>query len=94
MPGGRGGAVMRQPRLRPDRGLTMGLESETLRRMAECFGGRACRRCGRAAVRLAHGRFYCDRHLPPSRGEMGRPPKTYRCQLRGEGSWRASPAAL
>ena len=72
----------------------MGLESETLRRMAECFGGRACRRCGRPAVRLAHGRFYCDRHLPTSRGEMGRPPKIYRCRLRGEGGRPPAPAAV
>ena len=72
----------------------MCLESDTLRRMAECFGGRACHRCGRAAVRLAHGRFYCDRHFPPGRGEMGRPPKIHRCLLRGEERWRAAPVAV
>jgi hypothetical protein len=70
----------------------MSLESETLRRMAECFGGRACRRCGRAALRLAHGRFYCDRHLPHRYGETCRPPKVRRCLLRGEGTWVAAPA--
>jgi hypothetical protein len=62
----------------------MGLDSETVRRIAECFGGRACRRCGRAAVRLAHGWFYCDRHFPHVKGEAGRPPKVRRCLLWGE----------
>jgi hypothetical protein len=62
----------------------MGLDSETLRRMAECFAGRACCRCGGAAVRLAHGRFYCDRHFPLAKGKAGRPPKVRRCLLWGE----------
>jgi hypothetical protein len=63
----------------------MCLDSETVRRMAECFAGRACRRCGRAAVRLAHGRFYCDRHFPPARAEAGGPPKIRRCLPWSEG---------
>ena len=68
----------------------MCLESETLRRMAACFAGRACCKCGRAAVRLSHGRFYCDRHPPHGRGEAGRPPKVRRCLLQGEGRAAAS----
>jgi hypothetical protein len=72
----------------------MCLESETLRRMAECFAGRACHRCGRAAVRLARGRFYCDRHLPPARAEAARPPKVRRCLLRGEGRWAAAASVI
>jgi hypothetical protein len=72
----------------------MALDRETLRRMAECFGGRACHRCGRATLRLAHGRFYRDRHFPHGRGETGRPPKVRRCLLRGEGRWVAAPAVV
>jgi hypothetical protein len=72
----------------------MCLDSETLRRMAECFGGKACQHCGRPAERLAHGRFYCDRHFPHARGEVGRPPKVRRCLLRGEGRWSAATAAV
>jgi hypothetical protein len=59
----------------------MGLDSETLRRMAACFAGRACCRCGTAAVRLAHGRFYRDRHFPLDKGKAVRPPKACRCLL-------------
>ena len=72
----------------------MCLESETLRRMAECFAGRACQRCGGPAVRLAHGRFYCDRHFPPARAEAGRPPKIWRCLLRSEGRQMAATSAV
>jgi alkylation response protein AidB-like acyl-CoA dehydrogenase len=61
----------------------MGLDGETLRRMAKCFAGRACCRCGTAAVRLAHGHFYCDRHFPLDRGGTVRPPKVRRCLLSG-----------
>ena len=57
----------------------MCLDSETLRRLAGCFAGRACCRCGNAAVRLAHGRFYCGRHFPLHRGQAVRPPKARRC---------------
>lgn len=42
----------------------MQLEPKTLRRMAACFAGRSCRRCGEPAERLVHGRFYCGRHYP------------------------------
>jgi hypothetical protein len=70
------------------------LDSETLRRMAECFAGRACQRYGRAAVRLAHGRFYCGRHFPPGTGEANRPPKVHRCLLRGEGKWAAATSVV
>ena len=76
------------------RGPIMCLESATLRRMAECFAGRACHRCGGPAVRLAHGRFYCDRHFPPARAEAGRPPKVRRCLLLGEGRWEAATSVV
>ena len=72
----------------------MSLESETLRRMAECFRGRTCHRCGRAALRLAHGRFYCDRHFPHRYGETCRAAKVRRCLLRGEGKWEAAAAVV
>ncbi len=71
----------------------MCLDSETLRRMAECFAGKTCHRCGRAAVRLAHGRFYCDRHFPHGKGEAARPPKVRRCLLGGE-RWSGATAAV
>jgi hypothetical protein len=60
----------------------MGLESETLRRMAACFAGRVCCRCGRPAERLVHHRFYCSRHF--LRGNLPRVEaarKVYRCCL-------------
>jgi hypothetical protein len=58
----------------------MKLEGATVRRMAECFAGRACCRCGHPAARLARRRFYCDRHFP--RGKPGAEvPKVYRCQV-------------
>jgi hypothetical protein len=49
------------------------LDSETVRRGGECFAGRSCHRCGRAAVWLAHGWFYCPRHFPHGKGEVCRP---------------------
>jgi hypothetical protein len=58
------------------------LESETVRRMAACFAGRTCCKCGRVAVRLAHHRFYCDRHFPCPR-EVEEAPKVYHCQVGG-----------
>jgi hypothetical protein len=61
----------------------MGLDGETLRRLAACFAGRACCRCGGAAERLAHGRFYCVRHFPLARAKAVRPPKARRCLLGG-----------
>ena len=61
----------------------MGLDSETLRRLAACFAGRACCRYGTAAVRLAHGRFHHDRHFPLHRGQAVQPPKARRCLLGG-----------
>jgi hypothetical protein len=60
----------------------MELEGATLRRLAECFGGRTCRRCGRPAERLAGHRFYCARHFPHERSLQGAPPpRVYRCRL-------------
>jgi hypothetical protein len=59
----------------------MCLESETVRRLAECFAGRVCRRCGHTAGRLARGRFYCDRHLPRDRAAAGGPARVYRCRV-------------
>jgi hypothetical protein len=58
----------------------MRLEAETLRRMAACFAGRFCRRCGRPAERLVHGRFYCQHHRPLVRSAGGEEaaPKVYR----------------
>jgi hypothetical protein len=62
-------------------GQAMSLEPETLRRMAACFGGRSCRRCGRPAERLAHGCFYCERHRPLVRSAHEESaPKVYRCR--------------
>jgi hypothetical protein len=67
----------------------MGLERETLRRMAECFGGHTCCRCGRPAERLAGHRFYCGRHFPLDRSLKGEPsPTVYRCHVSREG-WAA-----
>jgi hypothetical protein len=45
----------------------MNLDSETVRRMAECFGRQTCCRCGRPAERLRHHRFYCISHFPCDR---------------------------
>ncbi|HZY87330.1 MAG TPA: hypothetical protein VFE78_21015 [Gemmataceae bacterium] len=59
----------------------MSLESVTVRRLGECFAGRACRRCGLAAVRLAHGRFYCDRHFPRGEARPGEGAKVYKCRV-------------
>jgi hypothetical protein len=59
----------------------MQLEPETLRRMAACFTGRFCKRCGGPAERLAHGRFYCGRHFPSARSaHEAALPKVYRCR--------------
>jgi hypothetical protein len=59
----------------------MQLERETLEKMAACFGGRFCRRCGKPAERLSHGRFYCDRHYPRIAFPQGESiPKVYRCR--------------
>ena len=64
---------------------TMSLECKTLRRMAECFGGQVCRRCGRPAERLFHNHFYCQAHRP--RGPGADPaPRGYR--LCPGGRWR------
>ncbi len=61
----------------------MMLDSETVRRMAACFTGRTCCKCGRTAVRLAHRRFYCDRHFPLARVSEENAPKVYHaCQRR------------
>jgi hypothetical protein len=54
------------------------LESETVRRMAACFAGRVCCKCGRPALRLAHARFYCERHFPPARDRREEAPRVYR----------------
>jgi hypothetical protein len=54
------------------------LESETIRRMAACFARQTCCKCGGVAVRLAHRRFYCDRHFPGVK-EAAEAPKVYRC---------------
>jgi hypothetical protein len=57
----------------------MQLERETLRRMAACFAGRFCCRCGGPAERLVHGRFYCGWHCPPAGPPQGEAaPKVYR----------------
>jgi hypothetical protein len=65
----------------------MGLERETLRRMAECFGGRACCRCGRPAERLARHHFYCSSHFPRPRTGAGEPPPTvYKCHVSPRGA--------
>jgi hypothetical protein len=57
----------------------MQLEPETLRRMAACFAGQFCHRCGGPAARLVHGRFYCPRHCPPARSpKREAAPKVYR----------------
>jgi hypothetical protein len=67
----------------------MALESETLRRMAECFAGRTCCRCGRPAERLTGKRFFCGRHFPREescQGELS--PRVYRCHLSRE-AWAA-----
>jgi hypothetical protein len=41
----------------------MGFDPQTEQRMQELFGGKQCCLCGRPARRLAHDRFYCDRHF-------------------------------
>ena len=64
-------------------------DSKTVRQTAACVAGKSCHRCGRAAVRLAHGWFYCDRHFPHGKGAAGQPP---RCLLRGEGRRSRPPA--
>jgi hypothetical protein len=67
----------------------MELESETLRRMAECFRGRTCCRCGRPAERLTAHRFYCGRHFPHERSlQCDSPVRVYHCQLSRE-EWEA-----
>jgi hypothetical protein len=75
-------AAARKP---PDHGETRRvatcLESVTLQRLAECFAGRACRRCGLAAARLAHGRFYCDRHFRRDKARSGEGAKVYKCRV-------------
>jgi hypothetical protein len=58
----------------------MQLEPKTLRKMAACFAGRSCRRCGGPAERLAHGRFYCRRHYPLARLTRQADPTVYRCR--------------
>jgi hypothetical protein len=55
----------------------MMLDNETLRKMTACFAGRTCCRCGRTAVRLAHRRFYCDRHFPRDKHSGEEVPKVY-----------------
>ncbi len=58
----------------------MELERETLQKMAACFGGHFCRRCGRPAERLSHGCFYCGRHYPQIRlPQQELAPRVYRC---------------
>jgi hypothetical protein len=58
----------------------MNLDSETIRRLAECFGRRRCCRCGQPAERLAHNRFYCGRHFVRRRPAGEWPtPKVYHC---------------
>jgi hypothetical protein len=58
----------------------MSLESETLRRLAACFGRRRCCRCDRPAERLAHNRFYCGGHYPRQRFAAEEPArKVYKC---------------
>jgi hypothetical protein len=57
----------------------MALEGQTLRRMAECFGGHACCRCRRPAERLARNRFYCARHFPCRPAGDPSPPRVYKC---------------
>jgi hypothetical protein len=58
----------------------MQLDPETVRRMAACFAGRYCRRCGGPAERLFHGRFYCDGHRPLPRSTQEEVvPKVYKC---------------
>jgi hypothetical protein len=41
----------------------MGFDPQTEERLRELFGGRRCCRCGRPAARLAHDRFFCERHF-------------------------------
>jgi len=63
----------------------MPLEPVTLRRMAAFFAGRSCCRCGGPAERLAHGRFYCERHRPLARSADGEAaPQVYKCRC---GPW-------
>ena len=57
----------------------MMLDGETVRRMAACFAGRTCCRCGRTAVRLAHRRFYCDHHFPGAKARRRSPRSTDAC---------------
>ena len=60
----------------------MELEAETLRRMAQFFGGRACCCCGRPAERFAGHHFYCARHFPRKASGQDEPaPRVYRCHL-------------
>jgi hypothetical protein len=66
----------------------MGLEPATLRRLAACFAGHVCCRCGRPAERLWHQRFYCARHLARARpGEAEVALRVYHCWL-GVGAGR------
>jgi hypothetical protein len=55
-------------------------DNQTIRRMSACFAGQTCCKCGHKAVRLAHRRFYCQRHFPPVRA-ADVVPKVYRCVL-------------
>ena len=58
----------------------MCLEAETMRRLAELFARRVCRRYGQPAERMDHGRFYCDRHFPWGRVKEA-VPRVHRCKL-------------
>lgn len=55
-----------------------GFEAETLRRMRDVFGGRACSVCGAAAGRLCGGEFFCYEHYPKARRAV-RTPRVHRC---------------
>jgi hypothetical protein len=62
----------------------MSLDSETIRRLAECFGRRSCCRCGRPAERLANSRYYCGSHFPRHRVARVEPSrKVYKVALAG-----------
>jgi hypothetical protein len=57
------------------------LDAETVMKLAELFGGRACCRCGEPAARLSGDRFYCAAHYLRKQPQVAGLPKVYRCSV-------------
>jgi hypothetical protein len=59
------------------------LDPRTIRLMEEAFGSQPCRVCGGPSIRLLHGKFFCQEHLPDYPNLIGERPRTKvrRCKL-------------